>query len=155
MVGEMEATIGGRTHEQQHDLAYAENIPKCGGTAILVEMRDDFEEIPDLGRPTEKVRIPEKVDQFRCQEQAANMNLRELSENQIHNGAVGVAYPVQGAGGLEGALSEADAPGGVPGRRSRRCWKGSEAGALSMASQRTLERWRRRRSRCTASPLVR
>jgi hypothetical protein len=32
-------------------------------------MRDGFEEIPDLDRPEEKVRIPVKVEEFRCQEQ--------------------------------------------------------------------------------------
>jgi hypothetical protein len=35
-----------------------ETCPKCGGTATFLKMRDDFEEIPDLSRPTEKVRFP-------------------------------------------------------------------------------------------------
>jgi hypothetical protein len=43
--------------------------PRCGGTAALLQIRDDFEEIPELDRPTEKVRIPVKVEEFRCQEQ--------------------------------------------------------------------------------------
>jgi len=46
-----------------------DTCPKCGGTATLVQMREDFEEIPDLSRPPEKVRIPVKVEEFRCQEQ--------------------------------------------------------------------------------------
>ena len=42
--------------------------PKCGGTATLLQTRHEIEEIPDLDRPTEKVRIPVKVEEFRCQE---------------------------------------------------------------------------------------
>jgi len=42
--------------------------PKCGGTATLLQVRDDFEEAPDLARPTEMTRIPVKVEEFRCQE---------------------------------------------------------------------------------------
>jgi hypothetical protein len=42
--------------------------PKCGGTATLLQVRDDFEEVHDLGSPIEKVRIPVKVEEFRCQE---------------------------------------------------------------------------------------
>jgi hypothetical protein len=42
--------------------------PVCGGTATLLQVREDFEEVPDLGQPTEKVRIPVKVEEFRCQE---------------------------------------------------------------------------------------
>ena len=55
-----------------------ETCPKCGGTAILVEMRDDFEEIPDLGHPTEKVRIPLKVEEFRCQEQSCENEFERI-----------------------------------------------------------------------------
>jgi hypothetical protein len=47
-----------------------ETCPKCGGTAILLQTRDEFEEIPDLGHPTEKTRFPIKVEEFRCQEQS-------------------------------------------------------------------------------------
>ena len=55
-----------------------ETCPKCGGTAILVEMRDDFEEIPDLGRPTEKIRSPVKVEEFRCQEQSCEHEFERI-----------------------------------------------------------------------------
>jgi hypothetical protein len=46
-----------------------ETCPKCGGTAILLQTRNDFEEIPDLSNPTGKVRFPVKVEECRCQEQ--------------------------------------------------------------------------------------
>jgi hypothetical protein len=55
-----------------------ETCPKCGGTAILVEMRHDFEEIPDLSRPTEKVRFPVKVEEFRCQEQSCEHEFEKV-----------------------------------------------------------------------------
>jgi hypothetical protein len=45
-----------------------EACPKCGGTAVLVQARDDHEEIPDLGSPSGKVRVRVKVEEFRCQE---------------------------------------------------------------------------------------
>jgi hypothetical protein len=44
-----------------------ETCPKCGGTAILLQMREGFEEIPDISSPTGKVRLPVKVEEFRCQ----------------------------------------------------------------------------------------
>jgi hypothetical protein len=47
-----------------------ETCPKCGGTATLVQMREDFEEIPDLDSPTGKTRLPVKIEEFRCQEQS-------------------------------------------------------------------------------------
>jgi hypothetical protein len=42
--------------------------PECGGTATLLQTREEYEEVPDLGSPMEKVRIPVKVEEFRCQE---------------------------------------------------------------------------------------
>ena len=42
--------------------------PKCGGPATLLQVRDEFEEIPDLSRPMDDVRVPVKVEEFRCQE---------------------------------------------------------------------------------------
>lgn len=52
--------------------------PKCGGTATLLQMRDDFEEIPELDRLTEKVRIPVKVEEFRCQEQTCEHEFERI-----------------------------------------------------------------------------
>jgi hypothetical protein len=45
-----------------------EICPKCGGTAVLLQAREDFEEILDVDRPSEKIRVPVKVEEFRCQE---------------------------------------------------------------------------------------
>ncbi len=42
--------------------------PECGGTATLLQLRHEYEEIPDPLHPTEKIRIPVKVEEFRCQE---------------------------------------------------------------------------------------
>jgi hypothetical protein len=55
-----------------------ETCPKCGGTATLVEMRDDIEEIPDPSRPTEKIRVPVKVEEFRCQEQSCEHEFERI-----------------------------------------------------------------------------
>jgi transposase len=57
--------------------------PKCGGTATLLQLRHDFEEVHDLNHPTEKARIPVKVEEFRCQAQSCEHEfekiVRELS----------------------------------------------------------------------------
>jgi hypothetical protein len=55
-----------------------ETCPKCGATAILVQMRDDFEEIPDVSSPTGKVRFPVKVEEFRCQEQSCEHEFERI-----------------------------------------------------------------------------
>jgi hypothetical protein len=52
--------------------------PVCGGTATLLQTRDDFEEIPDLGRPTENIRSPIKVEEFRCQEQTCEHEFERI-----------------------------------------------------------------------------
>jgi hypothetical protein len=45
-----------------------DTCPKCGGTAVLVQVSDDFEEIPDMNSPPGIVRLPVKVEEFRCQD---------------------------------------------------------------------------------------
>jgi hypothetical protein len=55
-----------------------EVCPKCGGTAVLVEMRDDFEEIPDLSSPNGKIRVPIKVEEFRCQGQSCEHEFEKI-----------------------------------------------------------------------------
>jgi hypothetical protein len=60
--------------------------PKCGGTATLLQMRDDFEEIPELDRPTEKHRIPVKVEEFRCQEQGCEHEFERIVREPTHRG---------------------------------------------------------------------
>jgi hypothetical protein len=44
--------------------------PKCGGPASLLQARDEFEDIPDLDHPAEKLRLRVKVEEFRCQDPA-------------------------------------------------------------------------------------
>jgi hypothetical protein len=55
-----------------------ESCPKCGGTASLVQTRDDFEEIPDLSNPSGKIRVPVKVEEFRCQEQSCEHEFEKV-----------------------------------------------------------------------------
>jgi hypothetical protein len=55
-----------------------EACPKCGGTAILLQMREDFEDIPDISSPTGKVRLPVKVEEFRCQEQSCEHEFEKI-----------------------------------------------------------------------------
>jgi hypothetical protein len=55
-----------------------ETCPKCGGIAILLQMREEFEEIPDLGCPTGKVRLSVKVEEFRCQEQSCEHEFEKI-----------------------------------------------------------------------------
>jgi hypothetical protein len=52
--------------------------PVCGGTATLLQTREDFEEVPDLGHPMEKDRIPVKVEEFRCQEQSCEHEFEQI-----------------------------------------------------------------------------
>ena len=52
--------------------------PKCGGTATLLQMRHEIEEIPNLDRRTEKVRITVKVEEFRCQEQSCEHEFERI-----------------------------------------------------------------------------
>jgi hypothetical protein len=60
-----------------------ETCPKCGGTATLLQMIDDFEEIPDLRHPSEKVRFPVKVEEFRCQEQGCEYEFETIIREPI------------------------------------------------------------------------
>ena len=55
-----------------------ETCPKCGGTAILIEARDDFEDFPDLSTPSGKARVPVKVEEFRCQEQSCEHEFEKV-----------------------------------------------------------------------------
>ena len=55
-----------------------EVCPKCGGTATLVQSRDEFEEIPDLSSPTGKTRLAVRVEEFRCQEQSCEHEFEKV-----------------------------------------------------------------------------
>jgi transposase len=52
----------------QKETKMYETCPKCGGTAVLVQSRDDVEEIPDLDRPSASVHVPVKVEEYRCED---------------------------------------------------------------------------------------
>ena len=45
-----------------------DTCPECGGTAVLLETRYEFEDIPDFSSPTGNARLRIKVEEFRCQE---------------------------------------------------------------------------------------
>jgi hypothetical protein len=45
-----------------------ETCPKCGGTATLQQMKEAFQDIPDLSSPHGKTRVPVKVEEFKCQD---------------------------------------------------------------------------------------
>ncbi|MBM4072500.1 MAG: hypothetical protein FJ271_26760 [Planctomycetes bacterium] len=55
-----------------------ESCPKCGGIATLLEMREDYQEIPDLSSPTGTVRLRVKVEEFRCQEQSCEHEFEKI-----------------------------------------------------------------------------
>lgn len=41
--------------------------PRCGAAATLLQVRETVDEVPNLGAPTAKDRLPVKVEEFRCQ----------------------------------------------------------------------------------------
>jgi hypothetical protein len=43
-----------------------------------VEMKQDFEVIPDIGSSTANVRFPVKVEEFRCQEQGCEHEFEKI-----------------------------------------------------------------------------
>ena len=62
--------------------------PKCGGPATLLQMTEDFEELPDLGYPAEKARFPVKVEEFRCREQGCEHEFeRIIRGSTLYDGA--------------------------------------------------------------------
>jgi hypothetical protein len=62
--------------------------PQCGGTAMLLETRTEYEEIHDLANPPAKIRFPVKVEEFRCQEPRCEHEfkriIREPSDKFFH-----------------------------------------------------------------------
>src|SRR5207244_1945080 len=60
----------GRIKPELRKIPMIEICPKCGGTAVLLQAREEFEDIPNLGSPNGKMRVPVKVEEFRCQEQS-------------------------------------------------------------------------------------
>jgi hypothetical protein len=41
--------------------------PLCGSTAVLLQTRDESEDVPDLSSPTATMRLAVKVEEYRCQ----------------------------------------------------------------------------------------
>jgi hypothetical protein len=54
-----------------------EICPKCGGTALLVQVRDEFEDLPEPARPEEANRLHVKVEEYRCQEQSCEFEFEK------------------------------------------------------------------------------
>jgi hypothetical protein len=55
-----------------------ETCPKCGGTAVLVQSRDEFEDIPEPSRPGESIRVPVKVEEYRCEDPGCEHEFQKL-----------------------------------------------------------------------------
>jgi hypothetical protein len=55
-----------------------ETCPKCGGTAVLLQMREEVEELPDVSAPDGIVRLAVKVEEFRCQEQSCEHEFEKV-----------------------------------------------------------------------------
>jgi hypothetical protein len=55
-----------------------DTCPKCGGTAVLLQTREEFEDMPDLGHLSEKTHIPVKVEEFRCQDPACEHEFEKI-----------------------------------------------------------------------------
>jgi len=55
-----------------------EICPKCGGTAVLLQMKEEIQEMPDLSSPTGTVRSRVKVEEFKCQEQSCEHEFEKV-----------------------------------------------------------------------------
>jgi len=55
-----------------------DTCPKCGATAVLLQARDSYLEVPDLADPaaTRKVRV--KIEEFKCQEQSCEHEFEKV-----------------------------------------------------------------------------
>jgi hypothetical protein len=63
--------------------------PVCGATATLLQKREEFEEVPDLGSSTAKVRVPVSIEEFRCQEPSCEHEFERIIRGQPDDGAPG------------------------------------------------------------------
>jgi hypothetical protein len=55
-----------------------EICPKCGGTAVLQQMTDEFHEVPDLSSPHGKIQVPVRVEEFKCQEKSCEHEFEKV-----------------------------------------------------------------------------
>jgi hypothetical protein len=60
-----------------------ETCPKCGGTAVLQQMRETFQDVPDLSGPAGKVRFAVKVEEFKCQEQSCEHEFEKVIKEPL------------------------------------------------------------------------
>jgi hypothetical protein len=52
--------------------------PNCGSAATLLQTREEFEEFHDLAEPAHMVRIPVKVEEFRCQDPSCEFEFEKF-----------------------------------------------------------------------------
>jgi transposase len=69
---------GPKTVHQRRKPNVIDTCPKCGGTAVLVQERNEIQEVPDLSSPTGKVYLPIKVEEFKCQEQSCEHEFEKI-----------------------------------------------------------------------------
>jgi hypothetical protein len=60
-----------------------ETCPKCGGTAILQQAKEEFRDVPDLGSPTGTIRFRVKVEEFKCQEISCEHEFEKMIRESI------------------------------------------------------------------------
>jgi hypothetical protein len=66
------------THDNWSKMNMIEICPKCGGTAVLLQMKEEIQEMPDLSSPTGTVRSRVKVEEFKCQEQSCEHEFEKV-----------------------------------------------------------------------------
>ncbi len=55
-----------------------ETCPKCGGTALLLQSKEEVRDVPDLADPSRTDRLTIKVEEFRCQEQSCEHEFEKI-----------------------------------------------------------------------------
>jgi hypothetical protein len=55
-----------------------ETCPKCGGIAVLLQVKEQVRDVPDLSQPAGKDRLRVKVEEFRCQEQSCEHEFEKI-----------------------------------------------------------------------------
>jgi hypothetical protein len=65
-------------HDNWSKMNMIEICPKCGGTAVLLQMKEVIQEMPDLSSPTGKVRSRVKIEEFKCQEQSCEHEFEKV-----------------------------------------------------------------------------
>jgi hypothetical protein len=55
-----------------------ERCPKCGGTAVLEQVREELQELPDLGSPTGKTPSRVRIEEFKCQDTSCEHEFEKI-----------------------------------------------------------------------------